>query len=172
VPTNLPLAGIGKGTIYEYFGGKEEIFGLAFQHFFHDVHHKITQTLQRTEDPVEKLKLIIDVSLHEFLETTPELSGIMMDFWAEGVRNKNEKILATMDIKHIYQEYRKVLASVIREGREKGVFRRMDVISLAAVLIAAFDGIFLQWIMEPGIIDLRKVSNILLDSFLNGIIKR
>jgi hypothetical protein len=64
-----------------------------------------------------------------------------------------------------------VLASVIQEGIEKDVFRQMDVISLAAVLIAAFDGIFLQWIMEPGIIDLRQVSGILLDSFLNGIIK-
>jgi AcrR family transcriptional regulator len=164
-------AGIGKGTIYEYFSSKEEIFGMAFQYFFHDVHEKILQTLQKTDDPIEKLKMIIEVSLHEFLDSSPHLAGIMMDFWAEGVRNKNENILATMDIKHIYQEYRKILASVIQEGIEKDVFRKTDVVSLAAVLIAAFDGIFLQWIMEPGIIDLRKVSNVLLDSFLNGIIK-
>ena len=51
-------AGIGKGTIYEYFASKEDIFGLAFQYFFHDVQQKILQTLEGTDDPIEKLKLI------------------------------------------------------------------------------------------------------------------
>jgi hypothetical protein len=109
--------------------------------------------------------------MHEFIESSGDLAGIMMDFWAEGIRNKETNILATMDIKHIYQEYRSLLAAVIQEGINKDIFREMDVLALAAVLIAAFDGIFLQWIMEPGVIDIRKVSHVLLDSFLHGIIK-
>jgi len=164
-------AGIGKGTIYEYFTNKEDIFALAFQYFFQDMLVKIEQIMQQTDDPVEKLKIIIDVSLNEFIESSGDLAGLMMDFWAEGVRRKDEKILTTMDIKRIYQGYRTLLSAVIQEGIEKGTFRQMDVLSLAAVLIAAFDGIFLQWIMEPGIIELRKVSQVLLDSFLHGIIK-
>jgi AcrR family transcriptional regulator len=165
------VAGIGKGTIYEYFTSKEEIFALAFQYFFQDMMEKIDQVLEQTDDPVEKLKLIVDVSLHEFIESSGDLAGLMMDFWAEGVRRKDEQILETLDIKQIYQKYRSRLAAVMREGMKKAVFRQMDVISAAAVFIAAFDGIFLQWILEPGIIDIRKVSHVLLDSFLHGIIK-
>lgn len=163
-------AGIGKGTVYEYFTSKEEIFALAFQYFFQDIQQKIQETFKKTEDPIEKLKLVIEVSLHEFLESSPDLAGIMMEFWAEGVRNKDKNILATMDIKGIYQMYRKLLAGVIQEGIDRKIFRQTDVMALAAVLIAAFDGIFLQWIMEPGIIELRKVSTVLLDSFLHGMI--
>ena len=46
-------AGIGKGTIYEYFRSKEEIFNSAFQYFFEDVEQALQQVVASKGDPVQ-----------------------------------------------------------------------------------------------------------------------
>jgi len=48
-------AGIGKGTIYEYFRSKDEIFVESFQFFLEKVDSIISQRLYRISDPMEKL---------------------------------------------------------------------------------------------------------------------
>jgi AcrR family transcriptional regulator len=48
-------AGIGKGTIYEYFHSKEDIFAEAFNYVFKDMGQKINHILKTTENPVAKL---------------------------------------------------------------------------------------------------------------------
>jgi len=92
-----------------------------------------------------------------------------MDFWAEGVRNKDENVLAVIDLKEIYNKYRSLLKVIIKNGIDKGVFKKMDTNSLSAVLIAALDGIYLQWILDREAINISKVSKVLLESFIEGI---
>ena len=74
-------AGIGKGTIYEYFKSKEEIFSEAFQHFLEQMDSIMARRLFRVHDPMEKLKALIagwfDVMQTvstDFLEITMESS--------------------------------------------------------------------------------------------------
>jgi len=164
-------AGIGKGTIYEYFRSKEDIFAEAFNSVFNNTEIMLTKALKTTDDPIKKLRILIDVSLTGFIDSNPDFAGIMVDFWAEGIRDKDTKILKTINLDKIYKEYRKLFSNILKEGIRKGIFRRFDTLSLAAILIAALDGIALQWIMDRDLFDLRDISKTLLDSFLNGISK-
>lgn len=162
-------AGIGKGTIYEYFRSKEEIFAAAFQQVNQRSGELIQQALASTDDPVEQLRLLIDVSRQTFIEESADFAGIMMDFWAEGIRNKDEKILAIINLEQIYDEYRSLISGILETGIQKGVFRPVDTASLAAILIAVLDGVMLQWIMTPELIDMKRITDVLIDSLMNGI---
>jgi len=64
-----------------------------------------------------------------------------------------------------------LFSEILNEGVQKGIFKDTDTFSLSAILIAALDGLTLQWIMDRHLFDLRKVSDVLLDSLLNGIRK-
>ena len=165
-------AGIGKGTIYEYFRSKEEVFASGFQMFFQGMENQIESALSSTTDPVEQLKLLINLSFKSFLQHGSDLAMIMMDFWAEVIRNKDEKILNSIDLRQIYHEFRIMIQSIINNGIEQGVFRQVDTHNVAALLIGALDGIMLQWIMDQKVIDLDKITDSVIDNFLYGLYKK
>jgi len=162
-------AGIGKGTIYEYYRSKEEIFADTFRLIFDNMEQQLAEAIGKTDDPLEKLKNLIQVTAIEFLEHSGDLARIMMDFWAEGVRSKNDELLNIINLELVYSEYKLLIADILHDGIKTGVFKNVDVHSLAAILVGALDGAMLQWIINKDTIDLKKVSEVLLDTLLNGI---
>ncbi len=166
------VAGVGKGTIYEYFRSKEEIFLSAFTYFFRTMESMVSDALSKEDDPLKQLELIMTISLDAFMHIGDEFADIMMDFWAEGIRNKNNVVLDAIDLKGLYANYREVIQHILEKGIKEGVLKPMDTESTASVFIAAFDGIMLQWIMDRKAVDLRKIPNVLFDGFIEGIKKR
>ena len=162
-------AAIGKGTIYEYFRSKEEIFCEAFNFFFTSMTESISDALKNEAHPIKQLEVLVKKSLDVIGHGEEDFAEIMMDFWAEGVRNKDEELLKKINLNRVYQEYRTLLKGILESGINKGIFRPMDVTAAASVFIGAFDGIMLQWILERKAIQLDKVSAVLLDSFIEGI---
>jgi AcrR family transcriptional regulator len=165
-------AGVGKGTIYEYFRSKEEIFSNAYTYFSQSMESMVQEALKKEDDPVKQLELTLNISLDAFMHMGEEFADIMMDFWAEGIRNKDQKFLDAIDLKGLYSEYRKMIQQILKGGIEKGIFKPLDTKSTASVLIAAFDGIMLQWIMDRKAVNLKKIPAVLLDGFIEGIKKR
>ncbi|MBC8233494.1 TetR/AcrR family transcriptional regulator [bacterium] len=163
-------AGIGKGTIYEYYRSKEEIFHEAFIQIYADMHESVSKALKETDDPIEKIKLLINTYLDKFDESE-DFVEIMMDFWAEGVRNKNADVLKIINLNQIYTHHRNLISEILEDGIRKGVFRQRNTKLTASVLLGAFDGLFLQWIIDRSIFNLHEVADELLDGFLNGIKK-
>ncbi len=165
-------AGVGKGTIYEYFRSKEEIFTSAYNYFFQTMESMLQEALSKEDNPLKQLELILTISLDAFMHIGEEFADIMMEFWAEGIRNKNQDILDAINLKGVYSNYRKMIQNILKKGIEKGVFKPMDTKSTASILIGVLDGVMLQWIMDRKAINLRKVSVVLLDGFIEGIRKR
>ena len=163
--------GVGKGTIYEYFRSKEEIFATAFSYFFENMSATINHALENEHDPLRQLELLVEKSFDAILHGDDDFAEIMMDFWAEGVRNKNEDVLQSINLKAIYTEYRSMVRKILENGIQTGVFRLLDVHAAASVFIGLFDGILLQWILDRKEINLQKIKAVLLDSFINGIKK-
>jgi len=162
-------AGIGKGTIYEYFSSKEDIFKSAFVFFFQNLENTIQQVLSETDDPVEQLRLLLETSVESILHGEEGFAEIMMDFWADGVRNKDRDVLDVIDLKGIYARYRKVIKEIIENGIRRRVFREVDSQMVAALIIGALDGIMLQWILDRKAMNIRRGSQVLLDTLITGI---
>jgi TetR/AcrR family fatty acid metabolism transcriptional regulator len=165
-------AGIGKGTIYEYFRSKEEIFLAAFRQHVTEYNSNLEILLNQYHDPQEKLRILIKHILPDFLDNSGEFAGIMMDVWAEGIRNKDEKILQAINLKQIYTQYRNQIAGILDQGVVQNIFKTIDTQALASVIIGALDGVMLQWIVDRKTIDIHRVSDVLLDTILAGLLKQ
>lgn len=164
------LAGIGKGTIYEYFRSKEDIFAEAYQMVFNETTRNIQEVLASALTPTEKLEMLMRVSVEGLFSDGGKFAGIMMAFWSEGMRQKNEQMMKIINLKGVYDEYRTVIASILQEGIEKGEFKPMDTFITASVLIGAMDGILIQCVMDPNIFSPQKAVAFLHQIFINGIV--
>ena len=164
-------AGIGKGTIYEYFRRKEQIFSAAFEYFFENLSLHIERSLSKTDDPVRKLSIIIEESFNGFLADDGRYAELIMEFWAAGVRENDPVMLDAIDLKSMYAQYRNFFAGVISEGIQKKVFRAVNPEDTASMIIALLDGIGLQWIMDRSLFDPQELARQMCDILLNGIRK-
>ncbi len=169
--TDIALAaGIGKGTIYEYFRSKEEIFAEAFNAVTQQTLFHLQQVVQEPGDAVNKLHRLLEISLAEFIEQGEHFLEIMMDFWAEGVRNRELELMPNIDLKAIYHQYRTAIMQVLEEGIRQKRFRPMDTQIVASLILAAIDGLLLQWTLDRSLFTFRQAGHVLLDAFLNGIL--
>jgi AcrR family transcriptional regulator len=162
-------AGIGKGTVYEYFSGKEELFGAAFDKFQRDVARVQAKTMKNLTDPSERLKALIDSWVDVLQGSSYGHLELLTDFWTEGIRNGIMGKSCLFDIKGVYSNYRNQVVSIIESGIKKGTFRRVNPFGNAAVLIGALDGIILQWMLDKDSVDIQHLAKTVFDTFLSGI---
>lgn len=160
-------AGIGKGTIYEYFRNKDDIFFESFRYFMQQTDSIVAKRLQNIQDPVARLEGYIEGWL-ESLADSIELVAIMMDYWAEGIRAKNED--SVFNLKKIYAEYRVSIQALLDEGVSRKKFKPVDTRITASLLIGMLDGIALQWIMDRDLFRFTEIADAIKKSFINGLI--
>lgn len=164
-------ASIGKGTIYEYFPGKDDIFIAGFQHLFEGFEEMAAASLKESNNPEQQLEILIRNSLNTFFDSHNDFAGIILEFWAEGIRTKDETINNAINLKQVYQSYRSLIVKILNTGIEQGIFRKFDPVPYASFLIGAIDGLMLQWVMEPELFELNQVTEAFCDGLLNGIKK-
>lgn len=164
-------AKIGKGTIYEYFRSKDEIFLEAFRLMMTNAEAKILPLLHSNIDPFIKLKNFFDIFIDIYLDEHLEFAGIMMEFWAEGIRQSNQDLLEKIDLNEIYKEYRAMIQEILNDGVQRGHFRKIDTFGVASSIVGVMDGLFLQWIMDRSVFDLKTTMYQVIDVLLNGIKK-
>ena len=160
-------AGIGKGTIYEYYRNKDEIFYESFRHFMEQTDSIVADRLNNIEDPVKKLEAWIDGWL-EAIVSSIDFVAIMMDYWAEGIRFRSEASL--INLEEMYDTYRQTIRQMLDEGIAKGKFRQVDTTLAASILIGTLDGLALQFIMNRNLFESGKITGILKDTFIQGLI--
>lgn len=165
-------AGIGKGTIYEYFNSKEEIYSEIFTFFFDQLDKDIKASLSTTDDPIKKMKIVNEKSTSLWKEDNKDFIGLMMDFWAEGMRQEGKDSMYKIPLEQVYDGIRLTISGIIDEGIEKGIFKPIDSSGLASILMAAYDGLYLQWYVEPEKVNLESASQLILYGFLYGIIEK
>ena len=165
-------AKIGKGTIYEYFESKEEIFFEIFKNFFEELGNSIEAALIDIVDPIKKIMLIIQETTSRLADEKGDFIAIMMDFWAEGIRQKGTDSMHALNLDSIYSSFRELITGVLDEGMERGTFKPMDSATLSSILIATIDGLMLQWLIDPEKIDIKEATKLTLYGFLYGIIAK
>ncbi len=164
-------AKIGKGTIYEYFESKEGIFKEAYLSHFKGIEERIFQITQSDDAAVVKINSLTKSILIDFFSDNIEFAAIMMDFWAEGIRSKDEDILDVINLKEMYAFFRNVLIVILQQGIDENSFRKMDKNAVASAIIGSFDGLLLQWILNKDVLDLKAVTDEWLNVLINGIKK-
>jgi AcrR family transcriptional regulator len=143
-------AGIGKGTVYEYFRSKEELFLAVFDAFGLGTLDAVAARLEpRPASAVAFLREFADATLVSCQEAQ-YLYPLTMEFWSAAATPEFRDRLME-EFKKLYAGYRGVLADVIREGQATGeIAADVDPDHTAAAIVGALDALFLQAWFDPG----------------------
>ena len=163
-------AGIGKGTVYEYFASKDDLFFGAFTMFFSQVAElSISDTKLKGEKASDKLTALVNTTSTMFDEML-EYFPLVMECWAASASGDHRQKFADA-FKFIYDTYRGEIIKFINEGKKKGEFRsKLDTYAVASGLIGALDGFFLQKWFDPDF-DLEKNSKVFATIVVKGLSK-
>jgi TetR/AcrR family fatty acid metabolism transcriptional regulator len=155
-------AGVGKGTVYEYFSSKEEVFKEMLLHISKDIRLKSKQSgdlasaISRIEEIVEEhLNFILRhrsmarVMMQEHLTMTDEIFSNMK-------KNRDDKL--------------KALENIIIEGINKGEFRKdINPEVTAHLIFGATMSLSGDIIDEDGALTIRELTDHVVDMILYGI---
>lgn len=162
-------AGIGKGTVYDYFRSRDEILVEAFYLIMGDLNSKMESLLSETDNPETKVRSIIHAAYDSLLQFPDDFMEIFVDFWSEGIRQRDSHGNLVIDLADVYANFRRQLSHVLNEGIEKGDFRQMDTIAVSSTLMAIIDGLLLQLIVDRKAFNQTTIIDDALGVILDGI---
>jgi AcrR family transcriptional regulator len=137
-------AGIGKGTLYEYFKDKADILRFAFDAYFTTFARGAFNAMKGKTTPSDKLMSLIDFSLHHASEWEDHCAVYVDYYGAARTDGRGRFSLSAM-----YGQMRHVLLDLIRDGQAAGeIAQSFQPAALAEVLLSIFDGIILHRIFE------------------------
>ncbi len=159
-------AGIGKGTLYEYFTSKEDLFFETFFHLFEQYDQIFQEKLQLTPNPIEKIKLIIQIYFVEFTQQNFDFMQIMMDYWMASARQHHHQ---NFNLLSLYKNYIQLIAQILQEGIEQNIFRPHNTQHYASILLGLLDGLFLQLFLEPQLFDVPAMGQSICEMFIHSL---
>jgi AcrR family transcriptional regulator len=137
-------AGVGKGTVYLYFDSRDALLGAAFTALTAASEAVLAQARNGPGAPLDRLRAMVETVLAT-TTAQPELGRIMLDMWSVGRNGEG----LPLDMAALYQEYRSVLAGLLREAAATGAVRPDAGDAEATVLVGAIEGCLLQWVVDP-----------------------
>ena len=160
--------GMGKGTLYEYFKSKGEIFSACIDLIFSDVDKMVMENINKNDSPSIKLKKVLEGYKKVFFSYPRHYFNVIIEFWNEGIREKN-----FINLKNIYREFSDKIKEIVLEGIIRGEFNKdINPKTVASTVLAFMDGIMLQWIIESESINLSMRIDGFFDALLRGIQRR
>lgn len=149
-------AGIGKGTVYEYFESKDAIFFELFQTKVAACYEKISELPDKEIPCEEKIKEYLDIELNNTAKYTFN-KNFLVDLMLKSDTFRNPDLIHS--IHKLVRNKFNILHRIIEEGINTGEFRRMDP-SLAAVSVMGAINFFISIDFSPlGIDDLLPVKS-------------
>lgn len=136
-------AGIGKGTVYEYFSSKEELLFAVFEWIDSTVSGRLQAVLAEDLPTRDKLLRLLQVGADVVTEQV-ELQPVLLDFWAASrghLFKERHREMCTAS----YCSYRSLITAFIRRGQQSGDFRsEVDAEAVASIVVSTFDGLGVQ----------------------------
>ena len=161
-------AKIGKGTVYQYFNSKRDLFLAVFdnymQGYLEQLHSQVSDPELSPEQQLRKATRAV-FTLGEEVE---ELFPLVFEFWSASASPETRGQIAGM-FRRMYSVFREFFGDMIRRGIERGEFDpAVDIESITAVVVGSFDGLFLQaWFDEN--MNAMKAGTAFIDVLIRGL---
>ncbi len=156
-------AGIGKGSLYDYFENKEDIVFELIDILLKESDIVKEQKILAEESTQEKLKIFFDFFYND---EEADLREMFKDFTAICLTNPNDKILLFQT--KVYSYYDLWIQNILKEGIEKGELSQ-DALSYSGIFFVLAKGTFIASISTNGIINLKEDLNEYIDFIFNSM---
>lgn len=161
-------AGVGKGTLYEYFKSKTELIEGCTELFMAEYSRELHEHLSQFKHPDEQVYELISTTLG-FFTSDPNRLKLIFDFWVFTYRSKEraEKMIKMLDS---FSPILTSLIEIIQRGMDEGGFKKGDPRTIALSLMAVMDG--LLFYLAMGLIDVneKELAKNVSRTFLEGIL--
>lgn len=156
-------AGVGKGTVYRYFGNKEDLFRATADAGMKQLEDCILDTLEGVDDPIEVIRRA-GLAYAEFFQHHPELVEILILERAEF----RDAIPAT----HlVYREKnRGILDDILKRGIASGEFRKVNVREATNTFANMLYGTVVCGCLGGSSRKLRRMVEHAIDIYLHGVL--
>ncbi|MEA3495744.1 MAG: TetR/AcrR family transcriptional regulator [Bacteroidota bacterium] len=166
-------ADIGKGTIYEYFKSKEEIFEEMLNYFFKDLFSGWKQLNKLEISTKKKLEKIFDLTF-DYLSSINEKNYhqliILMEIMLFAIRKDLEQS-SKIDLSEILRNLYKIIVPIIDAGKKEGLLKNINKEYFTFLLFSSLDGIALHYFIQRKHFDIEKIKKYSMEMFFNGILK-
>lgn len=144
-------AGVAKGTVYQYFGSKRELFFAVFEWMNELIRERVDRVVGGDRSAQQQLTDLINLGAELVVEQRELFPVLNIDLWVTSRGGDAEGTL-TRAVDEQYRTYRELIARVIRRGQESGELRAdVDPSSIATILVGAFDGLGMQYWLDAAI---------------------
>jgi len=158
-------AGVSQGTVYHYFDSKEALLLAVFTRWeTGHLQQEIGQALLAEPTAARKLAFIARATTKR-VASNVRLLQASVEFWSHIPRNADIR----KGFRKMFRQMTNDIASVIQQGIDAGEFRQVDAIVMARLLVAAYDGLVLQWLADKKSIDWQACTDTLVAVMQQGL---
>ena len=137
-------ANVGKGTIYEYFRSKEDLFFAVFEWFARMSGAEAKISVSDISGTASHKLEALSYSIMNTWSEMKDVYSLVMEFWADSAASQMRERFQ-QSFKNAYKNFRGIVSDLIREGMTRGEFTRdFDPESIAASLVGTWDALLLQ----------------------------
>lgn len=161
-------AGVGKGSLYNHFESKQDLFMQVFGAELANYHSDATRVLDEPTSAGEKLAKLLD-DWFEQMGHLRRVGGLMLEFWATAAREQADGGLSET-FGQMYDGWCSLLADIVARGIEQGEFSpQFDPKVAASLILAMGDGIMMRSILDERMVVDEKLLGAMKRAIISGL---
>lgn len=147
-------AGVSKGSVYNYFGSKKEIFEQLFVSGIQSDLRRLGELVRAETTATEKLDKLITL-FFQHASQHHQCGKLALEFWATAACDEPDGIFRT-SIRELYGVLNQMVVDILNEGEASGEFVLEHEAEVgAALILAMLDGLDVQNMLK--IIELNEM---------------
>jgi AcrR family transcriptional regulator len=137
-------AGIGKGTLYEYFRNKDEILRFEFQRYFAAFEAGAAAAMAKADSPGRRLLSLVEFAIDHVNEWEHHCA-VYVEYFGSARLEEG----APFSLSNIYGEVEHTIRVLLEEGQACGEIERdLDPGATAELLVSVFEGVVLYGVFS------------------------
>ena len=160
------MAGMGKGTLYEYFKDKGDILRFAFDQYFSVFSEGVLKAMKEKTKPSERILSLIDFALRHAAEWEDHCA-IYVDYFGAARTEERKRF----SLSSIYAGMKDILEKLIKEAQSANeIDEKFDPGAVAELLLSIYDGIILHEIFVGQRINMNLTRKTAMSLITQGLI--
>lgn len=157
---------LSKGGVYWYFASKDELVAALVERVCEAAVAKLRHLAQLGGSAIERLQMMGRAMSAEIRKIT-RIRAVTLEFYALAARDTRVRA----EVRKYFAHTVKLLATILRQGIERGEFSAIDPRQTAVTIAAQYEGLMLMWVVNPAAFDLEETCRHATRFILDSIVK-